>query len=75
MINFSSRPHDYIASLGEHRIRELNDEINKFMRQKNYWEKRIRELGGGDYHNMKRQISDVGKSLPFSFHFLALKIE
>ena len=49
------------ASLGEHRIRELNDEINKQMRQKNYWEKRIRELGGGDYHNMKRQISDVGK--------------
>lgn len=52
------------ASLGEHRIRELNDEINKFMRQKNYWESRIRDLGGSDYHNMKKQISDIGELQP-----------
>jgi hypothetical protein len=49
------------ASLGEHRIRELNDEINKQMRQKHYWEIRIRELGGGDYNNVRRQLSDVGE--------------
>ena len=35
-----------IASLGEPRIRELNDEINKLMKQRYYWEIRIRELGG-----------------------------
>jgi len=34
------------ADLGEHRIRELNDEINKLMRTKQHWEKRIRYLGG-----------------------------
>lgn len=34
------------ANLGEYRIRELNDEINKLMNQKHYWEIRIRELGG-----------------------------
>lgn len=54
-----------IATLGEHRVRELNDEINKHMRQKHYWEIRIRELGGSDYKNAKRQFLDVdGKELP-----------
>lgn len=53
------------ATLGEHRIRELNDEINKHMRQKHYWEIRIRELGGSDYKHAKRQFLDVdGKELP-----------
>ena len=35
--------------LGEHRIRDLNDEINKLMRVKMHWERRIVELGGPDY--------------------------
>lgn len=53
------------ASLGEHRIRELNDEINKHMRQKHYWEIRIRELGGGDYRHNRTQHYDIeGKELP-----------
>jgi hypothetical protein len=35
------------------------------MRQKHYWEIRIRELGGSDYKNAKRQFLDVdGKELP-----------
>ena len=51
------------ASLGEHRIRELNDEINKMMRQKHHWEMRIRELGGSDFKG--KQVYDVeGKELP-----------
>lgn len=37
------------ASLGEHRIRDLNDEINKLLREKKAWEKRILELGGTDF--------------------------
>ena len=50
------------ASLGEHRIRELNDEINKLMKQKYYWELRIRELGGDA---VKRGFNDVdGWELP-----------
>eukprot|EP00929_Paragymnodinium_shiwhaense_P046087 TRINITY_DN23485_c1_g2_i1.p2 TRINITY_DN23485_c1_g2~~TRINITY_DN23485_c1_g2_i1.p2 ORF type:complete len:313 (-),score=122.93 TRINITY_DN23485_c1_g2_i1:335-1273(-) len=37
------------ASLGEHRIRDLNDEINKDLREKGYWEDQIKALGGPDY--------------------------
>lgn len=33
------------------------------MRQKHYWEIRIRELGGSDYHTLRKQIADVGKLL------------
>ncbi|KAL3318857.1 NineTeen Complex (NTC) component [Cichlidogyrus casuarinus] len=38
-----------VASLGEYKIRDLNDEINKLIREKSHWEKRIKELGGPDY--------------------------
>lgn len=34
------------AGLGEHRIRDLNDQINKLLREKKHWESRIKELGG-----------------------------
>lgn len=37
------------ANLGEHRIRDLNDEINRLIREKHHWEKRIIELGGPNY--------------------------
>lgn len=50
------------ASLGEHRIRELNDEINKYMKQKYYWEIRIRELGGNV--PLKNSYDLEGKELP-----------
>lgn len=36
-------------SLDEFRVRDLNDEINRLMREKTHWERRIRELGGPDY--------------------------
>jgi pre-mRNA-splicing factor ISY1 len=35
--------------LGEHKIRELNDEINKLIKEKGSFEERIKELGGPDY--------------------------
>ena len=35
--------------MGEFRIRDLNDEINKLLREKKHWEERILELGGPDY--------------------------
>lgn len=40
--------------LGEHAIRDLNDSINKLMREKWYWNKRIVELGGVDYNRVER---------------------
>jgi hypothetical protein len=30
--------------LGEHRLRDLNDEINKLLRERGHWERRIVEL-------------------------------
>lgn len=44
------------AGLGEFRIRDLNDEINKLLREKGHWEFRINELGGPNYRVM---IQDV----------------
>jgi pre-mRNA-splicing factor ISY1 len=46
--------------LGEHAIREMNDEINRKMREKWHWNKRIKDLGGQDYNAIekKRQIEE-----------------
>jgi pre-mRNA-splicing factor ISY1 len=38
------------AGLGEFRIRDLNDHINKLLREKQHWQDRIVELGGTNYH-------------------------
>ena len=46
---FHQQHFSFLAGLGEFRIRDLNDEINKLLREKGYWEVRIRELGGPDY--------------------------
>ena len=47
-------------ALGEHTIRDLNDEINKKMREKHHWNRRIKELGGLDFNAIerKRQIEE-----------------
>ena len=37
------------AGLGEFKLRDLNDEINKNLREKYAWESRIIELGGPNY--------------------------
>jgi len=46
------------AALGEHKIRDLNDNINKLFREKRHWERRIRELGGPDHSKSKISLSD-----------------
>jgi pre-mRNA-splicing factor ISY1 len=46
------------AGLGEHRIRDLNDEINKLIREKSHWERRIVELGGPDYARTAPKVTD-----------------
>ncbi|GBF95063.1 pre-mRNA-splicing factor [Raphidocelis subcapitata] len=46
------------AGLGEHRIRDLNDEINKLIREKGHWERRIVALGGPDYAKTAPKITD-----------------
>ncbi|EGD72556.1 hypothetical protein PTSG_00580 [Salpingoeca rosetta] len=53
------------AGLGEYRIRDLNDEINKLLRTKRYWENRIKEMGGPDYLTSSARIVDSeGVELP-----------
>ncbi|KAM6927353.1 pre-mRNA-splicing factor ISY1 homolog [Xenentodon cancila] len=53
------------AGLGEFRIRDLNDEINKLLREKRHWEVRIKELGGPDYGRIgPRMLDHEGKEVP-----------
>lgn len=53
------------AGLGEFRIRDLNDEINKLLREKGHWEVRIKDLGGPDYARFGPKMLDhEGKEVP-----------
>ncbi|XP_058488802.1 pre-mRNA-splicing factor ISY1 homolog isoform X2 [Solea solea] len=53
------------AGLGEFKIRDLNDEINKLLREKGHWEVRIKELGGPDYVRFgPRMLDHEGKEVP-----------
>ncbi|XP_030535605.1 pre-mRNA-splicing factor ISY1 homolog [Rhodamnia argentea] len=45
--------------LGEHRLRDLNDEINKLIREKSHWERRIVELGGPNYARHAAKMTDL----------------
>lgn len=44
------------AGLGEFRIRDLNDEINKLLREKRHWENQISNLGGKQHHCHYQQL-------------------
>lgn len=53
--------------IGELRIRTLNDEINKLLREKAHWEDRIKELGGPDWKKLNPKAFDAeGFQLPGS---------
>lgn len=53
------------AALGEHKLRALNDEINKLLREKSLWEDRIRQLGGPDFKKVNvRQVDMQGQEIP-----------
>ncbi len=55
--------------LGEHRLRDLNDEINKLIREKGHWEVRILELGGPDYAKVGPKVTDSeGKEVSHKSH-------
>lgn len=45
--------------LGEHRLRDLNDEINKLIREKSHWERRIMDLGGPNYTKHSAKMTDL----------------
>lgn len=53
------------AALGEHKLRALNDEINRMLREKSLWEDRIRQLGGPDFKKVTiRQVDSQGQEIP-----------
>jgi pre-mRNA-splicing factor ISY1 len=53
------------AGLGEFRIRDLNDHINKLLREKKHWENRLRELGGKSYSSKGAKMLDrEGREVP-----------
>lgn len=53
------------AGLGEFKLRDLNDEINKLLREKGHWEDRILELAGPDYRKVGPKMLDAeGKEVP-----------
>lgn len=53
------------AGLGEFKIRDLNDEINKHLKEKSLWEDRIVQLGGPDYKKVGPKLLDKeGKEVP-----------
>lgn len=56
------------AGLGEFRIRDLNDEINKLLREKRHWEAQIKELGGPDYSRVgPRMLDHEGREVNANF--------
>lgn len=54
------------AGLGEFRLRDLNDEINKLIREKRHWEERIKKLGGPDYITSNKMLDHEGKELQWN---------
>ncbi|CAG8481694.1 234_t:CDS:2 [Ambispora gerdemannii] len=53
------------AGLSDYQIRDLNDEINKLMREKGHWEDQIKKLGGPDYRRIGPKMMDhEGKEVP-----------
>ncbi|MCJ1228617.1 NineTeen Complex (NTC) component [Toensbergia leucococca] len=52
-------------SMSDFQIRDLNDEINRAMREKHMWEVQIRSLGGPNYmRGGGRVYDDEGKEIP-----------
>lgn len=52
-------------ALSDYQIRDLNDEINKLMREKHMWEVQIRNLGGPNYMRAgAKMYDDQGREIP-----------
>ncbi len=52
------------AGLTEYEVRDLNDEINKLLREKRHWENQIVALGGANYRRNVAMLDDDGKEVP-----------
>ncbi|KXS12933.1 Isy1-domain-containing protein [Gonapodya prolifera JEL478] len=54
------------SGLNDYQVRDLNDEINKLMREKSHWENRIIELGGPNYKRGGKTLDAEGREVPGS---------
>ena len=52
------------AGLTDYEVRDLNDEINKLLREKRHWENQIVALGGANYRRNVVMLDDDGKEVP-----------
>ncbi|KAL8648978.1 MAG: hypothetical protein Q9210_004677 [Variospora velana] len=52
------------TSLSDFQVRDLNDEINKLMREKHMWEVQIRGMGGPNYMRGGKVYDEEGKEIP-----------
>jgi hypothetical protein len=57
--------HSIEVGLTDYEIRDLNDEINKLMREKGHWERQIVTLGGANYRRARTaMLDDEGREVP-----------
>ncbi|KAL0945888.1 hypothetical protein HGRIS_012172 [Hohenbuehelia grisea] len=52
------------AGLTDYEVRDVNDEINKLLREKRHWENQIVALGGANYRRNVAMLDDDGKEVP-----------
>lgn len=52
------------AGMTDYEVRDLNDEINKLLREKRHWENQIIALGGANYRRNVAMLDDDGKEVP-----------
>ncbi|KAI6022559.1 Isy1-like splicing family-domain-containing protein [Pisolithus marmoratus] len=52
------------TGLTDYEVRDLNDEINKLLRDKRHWENQIIALGGANYRRNVAMLDDDGKEVP-----------
>ncbi|KAL9932729.1 hypothetical protein V8E36_008428 [Tilletia maclaganii] len=53
------------AGLTDYEVRDLNDEINKLIREKGHWENQILALGGANYkRGIPKMLDDSGREVP-----------
>ena len=61
---FSFRVVWWIAGLSDYEVRDVNDDINKLLREKRHWENQIVALGGANYRRNVPMIDEDGKEVP-----------
>lgn len=58
-------PRDPSVGLTDYEVRDLNDEINHLLREKNHWENQIIALGGANYkRGIRSMLDDSGREIP-----------